>query len=792
MKACLFPGQGSQFVTMGADQFDKHPGLVENADEILGYSLKRLCAENPDNRLNNTAYTQPALFVVNHLMYLDHLEQTGQEPDFLAGHSLGEYNAVVAAGALDFEAALRLVKRRGELMAEVTDGGMLAVLGVTHEVVEAELTEFGLTGIDVANQNGPLQTILSGKKTDLSVAERRFADVANCRCIPLNVSGPFHSRYMSRARSDFDADLARAHFGPMRIEVVSNYTARSYGSRRPAELLSEQITNAVRWVDSIRYLMARGVDSFVQVGPGNVIDGLTRKIVAQCEPLPAIELESADEVTVEGSGDSSYTVSTGRARGRTVENLGSNAFKASFGLKFPYVAGGMYKAISSAEMVVAMARAGMLGVYGAGGVDLSEVRTAVRAIKSELTEGQPFAVNYISSPSAPDKEEAFVDLLLAEDVRLVEASAFMSATAPLVRYRASGLSRDGQGVVERKNRVMAKLSHPDVAQVFAQPPQERLVRQLVDNGAITAEQGELALLVPLADAITVEGNSGGHTDGGILEVLYPSIRRQVRELERERFGTESVFVGAAGGIGAPEAVAVAFLLGADYIVTGSINQCTVEAGTSDSVKDLLASVDIHDTRLSATGDMFELGSKIQVVRKGLFFPARANKLYELYRQYDSLEAIPGGVRKQLETKYFKRPIGAVYDDVTRHLSPEAFKRCTENPQAKMVAVFKWYFMMSTFAALSGDPDWRLDYQIQCGPSLGAFNRWVKGTELEDWRRRHVDAIAVTLLDAACDYLTNFYGEAGATAPGLDADSRPIHTGESRPRAERPILTGENA
>lgn len=773
MKACLFPGQGSQFVTMGADQFDRHLGLVEKADEILGYSLRNLCAEDPENRLNDTAYTQPALFVVNHLMYLDHLEETGQEPAFLAGHSLGEYNAIVAAGGLDFEIALRLVKRRGELMSKVTDGGMLAVLGVTQEVIEAKLAEFDLTGIDVANQNAPLQTILAGKKTDLSLAARRFSEVENCRCIPLNVSGPFHSRYMSGARSDFDADLTGARFDPMRIEVVSNYTARPYDGRRPAELLSAQITNAVRWVDSIRYLMARGADSFVQVGPGNVVGGLARKILAQCEPLPAAELEQAGEMAAKDSGESSRVGATGATRRSVVENLGSSEFKKSFGMKYAYVAGGMYKGISSAEMVVAMAQAGMLGVYGAGGVALDEVRTAIKTIKSELAEGQPFAVNYISSPSAPEKEESFVDLLLAEDVRLVEASAFMSATAPLVRYRAAGLSRDGKGAIERRNRVIAKLSHPDVAQVFAQPPQERLIRQLVDNGAITAEQGELALHVPLADAITVEGNSGGHTDGGILEVLYPSIRRQVKELERERFGTESIFVGAAGGIGAPEAAAVAFLLGADYIVTGSINQCTAEAGTSDHVKELLASIDIHDTRLSAAGDMFELGSKIQVVRKGLFFPARANKLYELYRQYDSLEAIPIGVRKQLEGKYFKRSIDAVYDDVTRHLSPEALKRCNESQQAKMVAVFKWYFMMSTYAALSGDKEWRLDCQIQCGPSLGAFNRWVKGTELEDWRRRRVDVIAKKLLEATSDYLMKRYSEFEVAAPDLETDSRPI-------------------
>lgn len=790
MKAYLFPGQGSQFATMGADQFERYPQLVSSADEILGYSISHLCAQNPDNLLNDTAYTQPALFVVNHLMYLDRLADGDAEPDFLAGHSLGEYNAIVAAGALSFEDALRLVKRRGELMSRVTDGGMLAILGITKEVIEEQLVEFGLTTIDVANQNAPSQTILSGRKTDLAIAERRFAEVPNCRSIPLNVSGPFHSRYMEQARADFEDALAGTDFAPMAIPVISNYTARPYREGQAAELLNKQIVNVVRWVDTMRYLMAKGVDDFTQVGPGNVINGLTRKILAEAQPLSQAELDAEDEAD-QGAEPASVGASiepthapqpqTSTEKRWAAQNLGSAQFKQSFGLRYAYMAGGMYKAISSVAVVVAMAKAGMLGVYGTGGVALDEVREALASIRDQLRNGETFAVNLVSSPSLPEREERFIDLLLDQDVRLVEASAFMSASAALVRYRASGLARRPDGSIERRHRIIAKLSHPDVAQVFAQAPQPRVVEQLVTSGAITAEQGELALQVPLADAITIEGNSGGHTDGGILEVLFPSIRALVRQLERQQFGTESIFVGAAGGIGAPESVAVAFLLGADYIVTGSINQCTVEAGTSDAVKDLLATADVHDTKLSATGDMFELGSKIQVLRKGLFFPSRANKLYELYRQYESLEAIPATTLAQLEDKYFKRPLAVVEEEVLRYVSPEARKRIEDSPQARMVAVFKWYFMMSTQAALTGDPDWRLDRQIQCGPSLGAFNRWVQGTDLQRWQDRHVDEIALRLLAAGSDYLTEWF-----EGPSVQ-DRAPAH--EPEPRIEPSTMKG---
>lgn len=762
MKACLFPGQGSQFLSMGAAQFDRFPELVDAADEILGYSIRRLCLQDPLSRLNNTAFTQPALFVVNYLMYLEYLEQHGA-PEFLMGHSLGEYDALAAGGILTFGDALRLVKRRGELMAQAKQGGMLALLGLTSEEVRGRIEEFDLSEIDIANQNAPDQIILAGPQGDLKEAARRFGDVEGCRCIPLNVSGAFHSRLMAPARKEFDAALGSVCFLPGSVEVMSNYTARPYRQGDPRELLSAQIVSPVRWVDSMRYLMARGVDGFVQVGPGSVIDGLTRKIVGVCQPLSIEDLAAEEELAPQpqavpsgqaAPAEPGRQVDVSARRHVSADTLGAQAFRDTFGVDRAIVAGGMYKGISSPELVVAMGRAGLLAVYGASGLGLDEIRAGVRSIRAALDRGQSFAVNYISSPASPDREEAFVDLLLEEQVGLVEASAFMSLTREIVRYRATGLSRGAHGGIERAHRIMAKLSHPEVARQFAQPPKQRMVDELVAARAITAEQAELIMRVPMADAITVEGNSGGHTDGGTLDVTFPTIRRQVRRAERESCGTIDIVMGAAGGLGSPEAVAAAFVLGAGYVVTGSINQCTPEAGTSDAVKDILATVDTQDTKLCATGDMFELGSKIQVVRKGLFFPARANRLYELYRQYESLQDIPVDVMSQLEDKYFKRPLSQVREGVLAQLNEENRRRCETSPQAMMVAIMKWYFMATTQAALTGDEAWRLDYQIHCGPSMGAFNEWVKGTELEEWRSRRVATINTRLLTAAADLLSD--------------------------------------
>lgn len=179
-------------------------------------------------------------------------------------------------------------------------------------------------------------------------------------------------------------------------------------------------------------------------------------------------------------------------------------------------------------------------------------------------------------------------------------------------------------------------------------------------------------------------------------------------------------------------------------MTGSINQCTVEAGTSDEVKDLLQQMNVQDTEYAPAGDMFEMGARVQVLKKGLFFPARSNKLYDLYRQYNSIDEIDDKTKAQIQEKYFKRSFESVYETVrTRY--PQVVEKAERNPKYKMALIFRWYFSYSTRLALQGDQENKVDYQIHCGPALGAFNQWVKGTKLEDWRNRHVDEIAEKLM-----------------------------------------------
>ena len=274
----LFPGQGSQSKGMGEDLFDEYPELVGKADSILGYSLKTLCLEDPEGNLNQTQYTQPALFAVSALEYLSHTKETGEKPDFLAGHSLGEYTALFAAGAFDFETGIRLVRKRGELMGKAKGGGMAAVIGIDANRVREILECAGVETVQVANYNSPQQTILSGPVKDLDQISETFTKGGARRYIPLKVSAAFHSRYMDEAGKAFGDFLKTVELDDPKTPVVSNVTARPYESGEIADNLEKQITSSVRWQESVEYLLAQGECAFKEIGPGTVLTKLVQQI----------------------------------------------------------------------------------------------------------------------------------------------------------------------------------------------------------------------------------------------------------------------------------------------------------------------------------------------------------------------------------------------------------------------------------------------------------------------------------------------------------------------------------
>lgn len=279
MTTYVFPGQGSQTKGMGGSAlFAEFNDLVKKADDILGYSIATLCLEDPNSKLNDTAYTQPALYTVNALSYLKKIKENNIKPTFVAGHSLGEYNALFAAEVFDFETGLKLVQKRGALMSQATGGGMAAVVGLKADVIDKIIKEQGLNHICIANFNSYTQSVISGPKEDIVRCESLFINAGAMLFLPLKVSGAFHSPSMTDAQKDFQQFLSQFSFAKPIIPVIANVNAKPYPSQGIEHLLAEQITHSVLWQQSISYLLGEGESQFEEVGPGKVLTGLIGRI----------------------------------------------------------------------------------------------------------------------------------------------------------------------------------------------------------------------------------------------------------------------------------------------------------------------------------------------------------------------------------------------------------------------------------------------------------------------------------------------------------------------------------
>jgi len=271
-----------------------------------------------------------------------------------------------------------------------------------------------------------------------------------------------------------------------------------------------------------------------------------------------------------------------------VGQFGDPEFMQSYGLNMAYMTGAMANGIASEELVIAAGKAGLLGSFGAAGLVPSRIEEAIKTIQQALPNG-PYAFNLIHSPSEDAIERGAVDMFLKYGVTTVEASAFLGLTPNIVRYRAAGLGRNSQNQLVIKNRVIAKISRTEVASKFMAPAPDAILRKLVEEGSITEEQAQLAAQVPMADDITVEADSGGHTDNRPLVLLLPAILTLAEQFQRKYGYVQSIRVGAAGGIGTPASALAAFMMGAAYVVTGSVNQSCLEAAASKHSKNLLSS-----------------------------------------------------------------------------------------------------------------------------------------------------------------------------------------------------------
>ena len=434
------------------------------------------------------------------------------------------------------------------------------------------------------------------------------------------------------------------------------------------------------------------------------------------------------------------------------EWLGDRSFAEAHGVRFPYVVGEMANGIATAQMVIAAAQAGMLGFFGAAGLAFERVERAIDEIERALGDRAAWGVNLIHSPNEAALEDRVADLLVRRGVARISASAFMHLTPPVVRCAAAGLRRDPRtGAIVRRHHVFAKVSRAEVATQFMSPPPGDVLRSLVERRLLSQQEAELAALLPVAEDITVEADSGGHTDNRPLVALLPAILALRDELAARHRYPRPIRVGAAGGLGSPSGVAAAFALGAAYVLTGSINQAAVESGLSETGKKMLAEADLVDVTMAPAADMFELGVQVQVLKRGTMFAPRAAKLYEVYRGHASLDELAPDLRRRLEQEVLRASLDEVWSDTRRfwgQRDPMEVARADRDPKHKMALVFRWYLGRASRWAIDGDADRRTDYQIWCGPAMGAFNRWVAGSFLADPANRTVAQIARNLLEGA--------------------------------------------
>ena len=433
-----------------------------------------------------------------------------------------------------------------------------------------------------------------------------------------------------------------------------------------------------------------------------------------------------------------------------VEQFGDQEFMRCYGLNMAYMTGAMANGIASEELVIAAGKAGLLGSFGAAGLVPSRIEEAINKIQQALPKG-PYAFNLIHSPSEDAIERGAVEMFLKHGVTTVEASAFLGLTPNIVRYRVAGLRRNAQNQIVITNRVIAKISRTEVASKFMAPAPDTILQKLFQEGSITEEQAKLAAHVPMADDITVEADSGGHTDNRPLVSLLPAILKLAEKFQRKYGYAKSIRVGAAGGISTPSSALAAFMMGAAYVVTGSVNQSCIEAAASKHSKNLLAQAEITDVTMAPAADMFEMGVELQVLKRGTMFPMRAKKLYELYKNYESIEEIPQQERLKLEQQVFHNSLDEIWRLTEEHFNardPHQIERAKDHPKRKMALIFRWYLGLSSRWSNLGEEGREADYQIWAGPAMGAFNNWVKASYLEEVCNRKTVEVAWHIMSGA--------------------------------------------
>ena len=298
--AFLFPGQGSQFSGMGKDFYDNYKvskSVFDTADSVLERKISSICFNGSDEELKQTINTQPAI-VTTSIAILEAMKQSGITASCTAGHSLGEYCAMYAAGVMSLEDTIRAIQKRAELMGSVNGGTMAAVLNASDEQLQAGLEEGRKVGyVDIANYNSPVQVVITGDENAVKKASEYMSENGVKRIVPLPVSGAFHSKYMENAGVEFEEFLANLPLNDAKFPVITNVDAELTTKAEDFRAkMPKQISSSVHWTQTIQKMVSEGVDTFIEIGPGKVLAGLNKKIVPEAAVYSVFDKESLEDV----------------------------------------------------------------------------------------------------------------------------------------------------------------------------------------------------------------------------------------------------------------------------------------------------------------------------------------------------------------------------------------------------------------------------------------------------------------------------------------------------------------
>ena len=746
--AWMFPGQGAQHRGMGAELFASYPDLISAADGVLGYSVSQACQSG--RSLGDTAYVQPLMFVVNALHLRRALEES-PPPAYLAGHSLGEISALYAAGCVDFPTGLDLVRRRGALMAACPPGAMMAVLGVPIERLEELIAAQGYAAIDIANHNLPDQVVVAGPDDEIRRLAERIDDLGLGRTTRLNVSVAAHSRHMQPAVAEFTAVLDRIDFAAPRIPVLSAVTGEQHEATSIAQRLGEQLTGRVRWWDVMVALTRAGVDEVREVGPGHVLLRMWQRAADQ---LPGRETPARAPAPHPAAppGPSREPAAAAAATAATADGhpwvsaLGDPRLARAYRLRLPYLVDALPYGVSGPAMLRRLAGTELFGFLGTRGVLVPAVAADVRELDSEDLGGR-WGIELPAERLDPARAQAITSLALQTGLAHAVTAGWAGVSPQLVRWRFAG-TRTGA----RPRRLLVRVTGSHQAEAFLQPALPDLVAQLVRSGQLDRAEADEARRFPVATDICVQPEPDGGTATGLLMSVLRATREASRNTETR---AEPIPVGV-GGIGTPEEIASALLLGAGFVVTGAINACTPQARTAEAVKGLLAAVTMADAVLAPSDELFRLGGREHMIRKATLFPARAAHLYGLHLAGVSPADLAPATRQMLESDYFGAPLDQIAGSRPAGSRPAGSRPAGSRPgpkaEPRMTDLLARYFDLGTRAALAGQAEQQLNWHVPCGPEMGAFNLAADRLGLADWRARDVEVVAERLMTAGADLL----------------------------------------